>query len=117
MGDEGLRYSLSSRTQGSQKLIAQRDIPRCISPTPPVPSVFDLLFVISSIRERLGRENRQRVILIVHLRLNMLTRLDVSHIHGGEVDMQPHLFAVLSLDETVIAFDAQYFALDRLLPF
>jgi hypothetical protein len=36
----------------------------------------------------------------------MLTRLDISHLHGGEVDTQPHLLAVLSLDETLIAFNA-----------
>lgn len=74
MGDEGLRYFLSSRTQGSQKLIAQRDIPRRISPIPPAPSVFDLLFVISATRDRLGRENRRRMILIVHRRFNTFTR-------------------------------------------
>jgi hypothetical protein len=35
------------------------------------------------------------MILIVHLRLNTLTRLDVSRLQGGYIAMQPHLFAVL----------------------
>ena len=57
------------------------------------------------------------MILIIHRRLNMLTRLDVSRLQGGEVDTQLHLFTVLTLDETVIAFNAQYFALDCLVLF
>src|SRR5437773_7749205 len=37
----------------------------------PQKSECHLFFVISAIRDRLGRENRQRMILIVHLRLNI----------------------------------------------
>jgi hypothetical protein len=65
-----------------------------------------LFFVISTIRDRLGRENRQRMILIVHLRLNILTRHDVFPLLGGFVGMQPHFVPVLPLDDNVIAFDA-----------
>jgi hypothetical protein len=57
-----------------------------------------LFFVISAILDRLGRENCQRVILIGHLRLNTLTRLNVSRLLGGVVGMQPHFFTVLRLD-------------------
>ena len=78
------------------------------------PSERHLLFIISAIRNRWVRENRYHMIPIVHLRLNTLTRLDVSRLHGGYVDMQPHLFAGLPLDETVSAFNTQHFALDRL---
>jgi len=53
----------------------------------PQKSECHLFFVISAIRDRLGRENRQRMILIVHLRLNILTRHDVFRLLGGFVGM------------------------------
>jgi hypothetical protein len=57
------------------------------------------------------------VVLVIHRRLNTFTRLDVSRLDGGEVDMQLHLFAILTLDDAVIAFNAQYFSRNCLAPF
>ena len=54
------------------------------------------------------------MILIVHLRLNMITLLDFSRHLGSFICMQTYFFAVLHLDEIVPVFDAGQFALDRL---
>src|SRR6185295_16081467 len=62
----------------------------------------------------LSRANRQRVILCVYLRLNMITLLDFSRHLGRFICMQTYLLAVLHLDEIVSVFDAGQFALDRL---
>jgi hypothetical protein len=56
----------------------------------------------------------QRVILIVHLRLNTVTLLDFPHHLGRFIGMQTYFFTVLHLDEIVPVFDASQFALDRL---
>ena len=62
----------------------------------------------------LGRANRQRVILFVHLRLDTITLLDFSRHLGRFICMQTDFLAVLHLDEIVPVFDAGQFALDRL---
>ena len=77
-------------------------------------AVFISVTGISSSAERI---DRQRVILIVHSRLNLITLLDGSQYLSGFVGMQPHFLSVLPLDERVIAFDAQHFAPDRLVAF
>ena len=61
-----------------------------------------------------GRADRQRVILIVHLRLNTITLLDLSDHLGRFICVQTYLLAVLHLDEIVPVFDAEQFALDRI---
>jgi len=61
--------------------------------------------------------NRQRVILIVHLRLNTITLLDFSYHLGSFICMHTYFLAVLHLDEIVPVFDAGQFALDRLRAF
>lgn len=61
--------------------------------------------------------DRQRVMLLVHLRLNPVTLLDVSSLLGGVVGMHPYFLPVLPLDEIGIVFDAQHVALEGLHPF
>lgn len=56
---------------------------------------------------RRGFINRQRMILIVHLRLNTITLLDFSHHLGSFICMQTYFFPVLHLDEIVPVFDAE----------
>ena len=75
----------------------------------PKVSVPHLLFIVPAIRDRRVRKYRYHGMLIVHLRFNTLTRLNVTRLQGDGVDMQPYRFAVLPLDETVIAFNAQHF--------
>ena len=55
---------------------------------------------------------REHMIPLVHLRFNTVTRRDVSGLEGGNVNLQPSLFAPRILNNTVIAFNAQHFALD-----
>src|SRR6267142_6345951 len=59
-----------------------------------------------------GRADRQRVILIVHLRLNPITFLEFSHHLGGWFGMQMHFLTVRPPDVKVFALNAQHFALD-----
>jgi hypothetical protein len=61
----------------------------------------------------LTRANRQRMILCVHLRLNMITLLDFSRHLGRFICMQTDFLAVLHLDEVVPVFDAGQFAFNR----
>src|SRR5688572_2643266 len=77
-------------------------------------SVFGLLrqhglrLFISAVR-RGSRTNRQRVILIVHLRLNTISLVYISSLLGRVIGMQTHFFSVLCLDEVVLALDARHF--------
>src|SRR6266850_4352672 len=60
-----------------------------------------------------GLADRQRVILLVHLRLNPITLLDLSHHLGLFIYSQTYFLAVLPLDEILPVSDAHQFALDR----
>lgn len=68
---------------------------------------------ISAVR-RGSRANRQRVILIINLRLNTISLVYVAGLVSGVIGMQSHVFPTLPLDEIGIAFDAQHFAFDCL---
>src|ERR1043165_2775586 len=62
--------------------------------------------------KQLCSANRQRMILIVHLGLNMITLLDFSRHMGSFICMQTYFLAILYLDEIVPAFDTEQFALN-----
>src|SRR6185295_17286554 len=66
--------------------------------------------VITITRKLLSWANRQRMILIVHFRLDTISSANVSSLLGGVVTMQTHFFPVLPLDEIVLAYNAQHFA-------
>ena len=61
-----------------------------------------------------GLADQQRVILLVHLCLNTITLLELSHHLSRFIGSQTYFLAVLPLDEIVPVFDAQQFARDRL---
>ena len=54
------------------------------------------------------------MILIVHLRLNTITLLELSHHLSRFICSQTYFLAVLPLDDILSVFDAQQFARDRL---
>jgi len=56
--------------------------------------------------------NRQRVILTVHLRLNMLSLANASNHPGGVVDLHTHLITVILFDEIGTGFNTPHFALN-----
>src|SRR2546427_11589720 len=64
---------------------------------------------------RLGEgANRQRVILIVHLRLNAITLLELSHCQGLAIYMHTDFLAILVLDDIVPVIDVHQIPLDHL---
>ena len=61
-------------------------------------------------------DNRQRVILIVHLRHNTIPLLDLAHHLGSSICFKTYFLAVLLLDEIGAIFHAQHVALDDVDP-
>ena len=70
-------------------------------------------FIVVELDEVLfGLANCQRVILIVHLRLDMIACANGSCHPGGCIGMQTHSITVILLNEIGTGFNAHHFALD-----